>query len=355
VRVHQAVYPVKTMCRVLAVSRSGYYAWRKREPSARAVANGALLEVIEQIHAESDGTYGAPRVHADLPAKGASASLNRVARVMKGAGLRGVSRRKWTKTTVRVEDARPAPDLVDRNFTANGPDQVWVADITYIPTWAGFVYLAIVLDVWSRRVVGWAMESHLRTELVLKALDMAVWRRRPQGVIHHSDQGTQYTSLAFGRRCDALGVRPSMGSVGDAYDNAMAKSFFATLECELIDRRRFRTRGEAMMAVFGYIEGWYNPRRRHSGLDYESPVSYERRYTDAAVSDLVGPPEGPFSLLSARREHAPQKPTRYDAPGSTIAALADLRVALVSGPVATVASSPTGSVPGQASLHSAAP
>jgi putative transposase len=187
------------MCRVLEVSSSGYYTWRKREPSARSKANAALLETIKAVHAESDETYGAPRVHADLPAKGASASLNRVARVMRAAGIRGVSRRKWTTTTIRGEDARPAPDLVDRDFTATGPDQVWVADITYIPTWAGFVYLAIVLDVWSRRVVGWAMETHLRTELVLKALDMAVWQRRPRGVIHHSDQGTQYTSLAFGR------------------------------------------------------------------------------------------------------------------------------------------------------------
>ena len=266
------------MCRTLAVSRSGYYEWRKRGPSERSKANVALLETIEAIHIESDGTYGAPRIHADLPAKGASASLNRVARVMKKAGIRGVSRRKWPTTTLRGEDARPAPDLLERDFTATGPDQVWVADITYVPTSSGFLYLAIVLDVWSRRVVGWAMETHLRTELVLKALDMAVWRRNPRGVIHHSDQGTQYTSLAFGRRCEALGVRPSMGSVGDAYDNAMAESFFATLECELIDRYRFQTRSEATMAVFGYIEGWYNPRRRHSALGYESPMSFERRH-----------------------------------------------------------------------------
>lgn len=300
------MYPIQTMCRVLEVSRSGYYEWLKREPSARSKANAALLETIKVIHEESDGTYGAPRIHADLPAKGTSASLNRVARLMRAASIRGVSRRKWTTTTVRSEDARPAPDLVGRNFTATGPDQLWVADITYIPTWAGFIYLAIVLDVWSRRVVGWAMETHLRTELVLEALDMAVWQRMPKDVIHHSDQGTQYTSLAFGRRCDTLGVRPSMGSVGDAYDNAMAESFFATLECELIDRRRWRTGGEAMLAVFGYIEGWYNTRRRHSALGYESPVSFERKYGPAAF--------------------APEKTTRQDAPGSTIATLPDLWV-----------------------------
>jgi transposase InsO family protein len=179
------------MCRVLEVSRSGYYEWLKRGPSERSKANAALLETIQAIHDESDETYGAPRIHADLPAKGASASLNRVARVMREAGIRGVSRRKWTKTTVRDENARPAPDLLERDFTATGPDQVWVADITYIPTSAGFLYLAIVLDVWSRRVVGWAMETHLRAELVLKALDMAVWCRKPRKVIHHSDQGTQ--------------------------------------------------------------------------------------------------------------------------------------------------------------------
>jgi putative transposase len=332
--VHQASYPVTTMCHVLGVCRSGYYAWRKREPSARSKANAALLETIQAIHEESDGTYGAPRIHADLPAKGASASLNRVARVMKVAGIRGVSRRKWTTTTIRGEDARPAPDLVDRNFTAKGPDQVWVADITYIPTWAGFVYLAIVLDVWSRRIVGWAMETHLRTELVLKALDMAVWRRKPNGVIHHSDQGTQYTSLAFGRRCDALGVKPSMGSVGDAYDNAMAESFFATLECELIDRRRFHTRAEATMAVFGYIEGWYNHRRRHSALGYESPASFEGKFAPAVLS--------------------PEKTTHQDAPGSTIAASADIWVPPASTPCAAIASL-TESSALQLPSHSTAP
>ena len=265
------------MCRVLEVSRSGYYAWLKREPSARAQANAELLEAIEEIHAESDGTYGAPRIHAELQDRGSEASLNRVARVMKGAEIQGVSPRKWKRTTLRAEGVRPVADLVDRDFTATGPDQLWVADITYISTWVGFLFLAIVLDVWSRRIVGWAMATHLRTELVQDALDMAVARRGARGVIHHSDHGCQYTSLAFGRRCELMGIQISMGSVGDAYDNAVAESFFGTLECELLDRYTFRTQADARQAVFRYIEGWYNPRRRHSSLDYLSPAKFEAK------------------------------------------------------------------------------
>ncbi len=224
-KANQACYRVAMMCRVLDVSRSGYYAWLKREPPARAQANAALLETIRKIHDESDGTYGAPRVHAELVElpQGPKASLNRVARVMRWAGLQGVSPRRWVRTTVRDDEGRVAPDLVKRQFTATGPDQLWVADITYVPTWAGFLYLAVVLDVWSRRIVGWAMATHLRTELVLEALDMALVQRLPKDVIHHSDHGSQYTSLAFGRRCDLMGVRPSLGSVGDAYDNAMCE------------------------------------------------------------------------------------------------------------------------------------
>jgi putative transposase len=168
-----------------------------------------------------------------------------------------------------------APDLVKRDFRAQGPNQLWVADITYVPTWAGFLYVAVVLDAWSRRVVGWAFATHLRVELVLAALEMAVRRRQPRGVIHHSDQGCQYSSVAFGNRCRQAGVRPSMGSVGDAYDNALCESFFATLECELIDRTRLRTPEEAERAVFEFIEGWYNLHRRHSALNYDSPMEYE--------------------------------------------------------------------------------
>ena len=277
-KANQAVYPVATQCRLLGISPSGYYAWRRRPPSARTQANEALTERIRAIHALSQGTYGMPRIHAELAAEGEQVSRKRVARLMRTAGLQGVSRRKRRRTTVRAEAVRPAPDLVDRNFTASAPNQLWVADITYVPTWAGFLYLAVVIDAFARRVVGWSMANHLRTELVLNALNMALWQRRPEQVIHHSDQGCQYTSVAFGKRCRDMGVRPSMGSLGDCFDNAMCESFFATLECELIDRRSFRTQAEARMAVFEFIEGWYNPHRRHSAINYDSPVNYERRF-----------------------------------------------------------------------------
>ena len=274
---HQAVHPVASVCRTLGVAPSGYYAWRKRPLSPRARADVELTARIEAVYRDSHGTYGAPRIHAELAAHGIHLSRKRVARLMRTADLQGVSRRKF-RTTVRDETARPAPDLVDRQFTAAGPDRLWVADITYVPTWAGVLYLAVVLDAWSRRVIGWAMESHLRTELVVAARDMAVAQRRPSNVIHHSDQGCQYTSLAFGSRCREAGVRPSLGSVGDAYDNAMCESFFATLECELLDRERFQTQAAARLAVFDFIEGWYNPRRRHSALDYRSPMLFERSH-----------------------------------------------------------------------------
>ena len=235
-----------------------------------------LTERIREIHEYSRGTYVAPRIHAELKKQGCRVGRKRVARLMLAAGIFGVSRRKWICTTQRRKGARPAPDLVERNFTGDGPDQLYVADITYVPTWAGFLFLAVVLDVCTRRVVGWAMANHLRTQLVLDALNMALWQRRPDNVIHHSDQGSQYTSIAFGQRCKRAGVRPSMGSVGDCFDNAMCESFFATLECELIDRTTFRTHAEARMAIFEFIEGWYNPRRLHSALGYLSPVEYER-------------------------------------------------------------------------------
>jgi putative transposase len=265
------------MCRLLGVSASGYYAWSQRPRCGRARADEVLLAQIRAIHVRSRGTYGAPRVHAELSAAGTRVSHKRVARLMREAGLAGVSRRRRFCTTVRDDSARQAPDLVERNFTATGRDQLWVADITYIPTAAAFLYLAVVVDVWSRRVVGWAMATHLRTELVLEALEMALVRRRPSGVIHHSDQGTQYTSLAFGQRCRQAGVRPSMGSVGDCFDNALCESFFATLECELLDRQRFRTPAEARAAVFDFLEGWYNTHRRHSALAYLSPIQFESR------------------------------------------------------------------------------
>jgi len=278
VKAYPAAYPIATMCRVLGISPSGYYAWQQRAPSVRTQRDAELTMRIHTIHLESRGTYGAPRIHAELAAQGIHIGRKRVARLMRAARVRGVSRRQWIVTTTRDGEARPAPDLVQRRFAVDGPDRLWVADITYVSTWAGFLYLAVVLDAWSRRVVGWAMETHLRTELVLAALDMALRQRRPQDVIHHSDHGCQYTSIAYGHRCQEAGVRPSMGSVGDAYDNALCESFFATVECELLDRTRFRTPGEARGALFDFIEGWYNPQRRHSALGYESPIRYERAH-----------------------------------------------------------------------------
>jgi putative transposase len=289
------MHGVATMCRVLGVSTSGYYAWRTRPRSERARADAELSLRIQAIHERSRTTYGAPRIHAELAAQGVRVGRKRVARLMEVVGIYGVSRRKWISTTTRDRAMRPAPDLVERNFSAPAPNALWVADITYIPTWMGFLYLAVVLDVFSRRVVGWAMETHLRTELVLAALNMALGQRRPADVIHHSDQGTQYTSIAFGTRCQQAGVRPSMGSVGDCFDNAMAESFFATLECELLERRSFKTQVEARMAVFDFIEGWYNPHRRHSALGYQSPIDYERYYgNEANQSCGARPPRAPL-------------------------------------------------------------
>jgi putative transposase len=277
------MFSIRAMCRVLEVSPSGYYAWRGRMISVRTREDESLRGRIVAIHGQSRRTYGSPRIHAELKEEGRRVGRKRVARLMKEAGLVGVSRRKSIHTTRRDPAARPAPDLVDRKFTASGPNQLWVADMTYIPTLAGFLYLAVVLDVWSRKIVGWAMSSRLAKEIVLDALQMALDQRRPSaGVIHHSDQGCQYTSIEFGKRCRDAGVRPSMGSVGDCYDNAMCESFFATLECELLDRVRFADRAEAELAVFDFIEGFYNTHRRHSALRYLAPVVFEERNGAAA-------------------------------------------------------------------------
>jgi putative transposase len=279
VNANQADTKVATMCRVLGVSTSGYYDWLERAPSARSIDDAVLVERIRAIHADSDATYGRPRVRRELRAQGRVVNAKRIARLMRAHGMRGVSRRRgFVVTTRRDKSQDKAPDLVQRRFEAGGPDKLWVADMTYVPTWAGFIYLAVVLDVWSRRVVGWAIGHDMNAELVLKALNMALQQRKPKGVIHHSDQGSQYTSLAFGKRCKDMGVKPSMGSVGDAYDNAMAESFFATLECELIDRSSWPTKAEARLALFTWIEAWYNPRRRHSALDYDSPIDFETRH-----------------------------------------------------------------------------
>lgn len=286
-RAQQAEHRVATMCRVLGVSTSGYYAWLQREQSDRAKEDEELTEAIRKIHEQSRSTYGAPRIHAELADDGTRVGIKRVARLMQAAGLEGVSRRRGVRTTRRDKNARKAPDLVNRDFTASRPNELWIADITYVPTWAGFLYLAVVIDVFSRRVVGWSMRSHMRAELVREALDMAIWNRRPEAAIHHSDQGSQYTSVQFGQRCKEAGIQLSMGSVGDCYDNAMCESFFASLECELIDRNVFKNRGEARVAVFEYIEGWYNPSRRHSALGYMSPNNFEKAERKAAEKEVA--------------------------------------------------------------------
>jgi putative transposase len=285
----RASHHITTMARVLGVSASGLYARRTRPRSLRSLADEVLADMITRIHTESRKTYGAPRVQADLRlAHDIRCSRKRIARIMRQQGLAGVSRRRGIRTTVRDEHAAPAPDLVQREFRAAAPNTLWVADITYVPTLAGFLYLACVLDVCTRRCVGWAMRTTLATEIVTAALDMAIARARPAaGLIHHSDHGSQYTSFVFGARCQEAGIVPSMGSVGDAYDNAMAESFFATLECELLDRERFETREIARTKIFDYLETFYNPRRRHSALDYLSPMDYQRR-----CEETIGVPSG---------------------------------------------------------------
>ncbi len=275
---NRAKYTVSTLCRVLGVSPSGYYSWTKRPLCRRAIEDAILTARILEIHRTSRKIYGASRIHFELLELGFTVSQKRVARLMRAEGVRGACRRRWIRTTIRRDRIRPAPDLVNRKFTASAPDQLWVADITYVPTWEGFLFLAVVLDVFSRRIVGWAMASHMKTDLVLNALGMAMKQRHAHDVIHHSDQGSQYTSCRFGDRCQALGIRQSMGSVGDCFDNAMCESFFASLECELLWQNSFRSRQEAKLAIFAFIEGWYNTHRRHSALDYMSPLAYEKEY-----------------------------------------------------------------------------
>jgi putative transposase len=268
------------MCRALKVSKSGFYCWRDRAPSARAQADALLSEKIIRIHRDSHETYGAPRIHFELRALGVRCARKRVARLMREAGLFGCGgRRKKVRTTLRSRTERipPAPDLVKRNFTPEAPDRLWVADITYVRTWEGWLYLSFVLDTYSRKIVGWSMANHLRTELVLDALNMAIYNRRPAaGLIHHSDRGSQYTSVEFGSRLREEGLLPSMGSVADAYDNSMAESFVSTLKRELIHRHSWPNRQSARTAIFEYIEGFYNTRRRHSALGHLSPAEYEK-------------------------------------------------------------------------------
>jgi len=269
------------MCQVLNVSKSGFYAWVDREPSPRAKRDAELLALIKEIHEKSRGTYGSPRVHAELRlGRGIFISKKHVARLMREAGLQGVHRRRLRGCTRRNEKHQPQPDLVQRDFTPDGLNRLWVADLTQHMTGEGWLYLAMVLDVYSRRVIGWAMDARAQTELVVDALNMAVQSRRPGGgVIHHSDHGAQYTSLAYTKRLVEAGLVGSMGTVGDALDNAVAESFYATVQSELFDRGRWRTRRSLMTAIFSFIEVFYNRQRRHSSLGYLTPDEFERKTT----------------------------------------------------------------------------
>jgi putative transposase len=276
IEAEKATHSVPKLCRLLGVSRSGYYAWRRRPLSERARFDAVLSEKIEMVHRNSRATYGAPRVHAELRAIGIRCARKRVARLMRRAKLRGCLRGRRIRTTHRVALQQAAPDLIGRNFASEEPDRLWVADITYVRSREGFVYLAFILDACSRKVVGWSMATHLRTELVIDALQMAIARRKPSpGLVHHSDRGVQYTSLSFGKRLEDEGLVPSMGRAGSAYDNALAESFVATLKTELLYRSNWPTRQVVRTAIFEYIEGFYNTRRRHSALGHLSPAEFE--------------------------------------------------------------------------------
>jgi transposase InsO family protein len=284
---HATQYAVTTLCRVLEVSKAGYYAWGKRAPSARTQTDAALVPAIRAVHAASGRTYGSPRVQRELRAQGQRHGVKRVARVMRTAGLRGAIARRFRVTTTQSAHAEPvAPNVLARRFAPEyqTPDRVWVGDITYVPTRQGFVYLAVVLDLASRRVVGWAMRHTLEQQLALDALTMALQQRRPApGLVHHTDRGVQYAARAYRAQLAAHGLQPSMSRPGNCWDNAVAESFFATLKRELVDGADFPTRDAARTAIFRYVEGWYNPRRRHSALGYRSPVEFERQQQHTAA------------------------------------------------------------------------
>lgn len=275
----KAEHSIKIMCRVLEVSRSGYYAWAGREPSARAREDERLTARIKALFKLRRDVYGSPRIWSDLVLDdGERLGRKRVERLMRQAGLSALMEKKWKATTVRVPGVRVAEDLLDRDFAAAAPNRCWVADITYLRTWEGWLYLVAVQDLYSRRIVGWSMADHMRAELVSDALQMALQHRRPdRGLICHSDQGSQFVSLAFGQQARAAGIAQSMGSRGDCYDNAVAESFFATLKKELIHRHTWPTKNELRVEVFDYIEVFYNRQRRHSTLGQLSPADYEAR------------------------------------------------------------------------------
>jgi putative transposase len=271
---------VAVTCRVLKVSRSGFYQWRRRPPSTRDLDDAYLLDTIIAVHAAARGTYGARRVHAELRlGRALPVGRRRVERLMRCHRLAGVHRRRWRHGR-RAEATWP--DRVQRRFVADAPDRLWVTDITQHRTGEGWVYAAVVLDVFSRRVVGWSIADHLRTELVVDALDMARWRRRPDGTIVHSDRGTQYTSWLFGSRLREAGLLGSMGKVACAYDNSLMESFFGSMQIELLDRRNWPTRASLATAIFEWIEAFYNPTRRHSALAYLSPLQFEALHTAPA-------------------------------------------------------------------------
>ena len=273
---NQTQYPAHVMVRALGVSRSGFYASQGRGPSLRDEVDAALVKDIKPIHKTSKKTYGAPRIHAELAEDGTHVGWKRIERLMKANGIVGVSRRKFITTTVRDERVRPALDLVDRNFYAEEPNQLWVANIASRTIWVFRSFPIAQPTIRREKASSTAARYRKPTQVGTYAMNMAIGQRKPANVIHHSDQGSQFTSIAFGARCKEAGVRPSMGSVDEAYDNAMCESVFATLECELLDRRKFKTMAEARMAVFEFIEGWYNPGRRHSALGYKSPINYEK-------------------------------------------------------------------------------
>jgi putative transposase len=275
----KAGFPIALLCRVLGVARAGYYAWRRRGPSLRAQADAALTAELMRLHRASRTTYGAPRLHADLAAIGQRVGRKRVARLLRLAGLRGIARRRGVpRTTIADPTAAVAANVLMRQFIAAAPDRCWVGDITYLPSDEGWLYLATLLDVCSRRVVGWALADHLRTELALEALQLALGQRQPtpQTLIHHTDRGCQYTAKAYQMVLAQHGITPSMSRVGDCYDNAMAESFNATIKTELVAQTHWATRQEARTAVFEWITVFYNRQRRHSSLGYCSPVEFER-------------------------------------------------------------------------------
>lgn len=284
-RDHVADFPVNVMCEVLGVSRSGYYAWAGRDGSARAAADHALAAEIRAAHAASRGRYGSPRVHAELRARSRRVGRKRVARLMRGMGLAGRRRRRFRRTTNSSHVFPIAPNLLGRNFTAEAPNRVWLADLTYIWTSEGWLYLAAVLDLCTRRVVGWAMADHLGHELALAALDMAIARQRPlPGLIHHADRGVQFAAHRYRARLLAHGMLCSMSRRGDCWDNAPMESFFATLKGELVEEADYQTRDQARADVFQYIEGFYNKRRLHSALGYITPEQKAAAFHSAATT-----------------------------------------------------------------------